>query len=280
MCHPEVPPGARLPDVETEEVQIELDNGERLPAVLALPARTPAPGVLVINDVFGRSGFYEQLTRRIAQGGFVGLDVEYFFREGGVPAGDRPAAMARAQKLDQRRTLDDFDRALAWLATREEVSAGRFGVIGFCMGGTLALDVAASRDDVAAVSYYGFPARARSNMPTPIEAASRMNGPILGHWGTADEGAGMDNVRELERRLAESGIEHEFHFYEGLGHGFLKALLDDESATGHEQACESWTRTIDFWRRELAGGSGRRRPAFALRGAECKGRELSGTDAG
>jgi hypothetical protein len=34
--------------------------------------------------------------------------------------------------------------------------------------------------------------------------------------------------------------------YPGLGHGFLRAFLDDESSAGHEQACEAWVRTLDF----------------------------------
>ena len=70
MCHPEVPPGAALPDVRVEDVEIPVSDG-RMPGLLALPAETPAPAVLVVNDVFGRSGFYDHLTRRIAQAGYV-----------------------------------------------------------------------------------------------------------------------------------------------------------------------------------------------------------------
>lgn len=253
MCHPEVPIGTPLPDVATEEVTITTMSGERLPGLLAKPAKTPAPAVLVINDVFGRSPFYEHLTRRIAQAGFIALDVEYFFRQGPVPADDRAAASARQAKVDQRRTLGDLDDALAWLATNADVSGTRFGTIGFCMGGSLALDMTVSRGDLAAVCYYGFPARARPNVPAPLDVADKMTGPILGHWGTADEGVGMDNVRQLDERLTAAGVEHQFYLYEGFGHGFLKALLDNEGSPGHDQACESWKRTLDFWRWSLEG---------------------------
>jgi carboxymethylenebutenolidase len=145
-------------------------------------------------------------------------------------------------------------------------------VIGFCMGGTLALDLAATRSDLATVSYYGFPARPRPNVPTPIDAAARMRGPILGHWGTADEGVGMDNVRELDRRLTAAAIQHEFHLYGGLPHGFLKALLEDEAAPGHQQACESWRRTLDFWRRALdhSGSEGASRMSSEARGRSAR----------
>ena len=253
MCHPEVPPGTPLPDVRVQEVTIDVDDG-RLPGTLALPPKTPAPAVLVVNDVFGRGDFYEHLTRRIAQAGFVALDVEYFFRQSPVAAGDREGATARARQLDQMGTLDDLDQAVSWLTERPEVKGRRVGTIGFCMGGTLVLDLAASRSDLATVCYYGFPARRGENPlapPAPLEVADEMTGPIQGEWGDQDTGAGMENVQALDEKLRAAGVEHTFHIYKGLGHGFLKALLDNEVAEGHEQACDSWKRTLDFWREHL-----------------------------
>jgi carboxymethylenebutenolidase len=253
MCHPEVPAGTALPEVRVEDVAIDVDDGV-LPGLLALPVRTPAPGVLVVNDVFGRSDFYDHLTRRIAQAGFVALDVEYFFRQAPVAADDREGATARARQLDQMGTLDDLDQAVEWLKARPEVKGARAGTIGFCMGGTLVLDLAASRTDLATVCYYGFPARRGENplaAPAPLEVADEMSGPILGEWGDQDAGVGMENVRALDEKLKAAGIEHSFHIYEGLGHGFLKAFLDKEGAPGHEQACESWKRTLEFWRTQL-----------------------------
>ncbi len=251
MCHPEVPAGTPLPDVRTQEVAIEVEGGLRMPALLALPDATPAAAVLVVNDVFGRGAFYEHLTRRIAQAGYIALDAEYFFREGRVPDGDREAAMARAPKLDNARTLRDLGAATEWLRARNDVLGAKTGAIGFCMGGTFILDLATVRSDLAGVSYYGFPARARPNVPAPLEVAAKMHGPMLGHWGTQDTGVGIDNVRALDTKLNDAKVEHTFHEYEGLGHGFLKAFLDDEKTPGYEQACESWKRTLEFWRQHL-----------------------------
>src|SRR5438270_11277547 len=141
MCHPEVPAGTRPPDVRTEEVAIDVGAGEKMPALLALPERTPAPAVLVVNDVFGRSEFYEHLTRRLAQAGFVGLDPEFFFREGALPEPTREAAMARRPKLDEARTLVDLGAAIDRLRARTDVN-GKIGTIGFCMGGTFVLGLA------------------------------------------------------------------------------------------------------------------------------------------
>src|SRR2546428_4946960 len=122
MCHPEVPLGTIPPPVRTEDVDIKLQTMERMPALLAMPDRTPAPAVLIGNTVRGRSPFYESPARRRAQAGYIALDPEYFFREG--PAADREAAQSRRERLDQTRTLRDLESAAAWLRRRDDVSGG------------------------------------------------------------------------------------------------------------------------------------------------------------
>jgi len=247
VCHPEVPVGAPIPDVRVKDVTIAVEGGA-MRGLLALPERTPAPGILIINDVFGKSPFYGQLARRLAQAGFVAVTPEYFFREGPLSEPTREAAMARAKRLDFKRWSRDMSAAIDWLRTQPALN-GAVGTIGFCMGGTQALLLAARRDDLrATVSYYGFPADSRTEA-SPIELAPKMHGPILGHWGDQDAGAGMENVEKLRAALESAGAEHEFHIYAGLGHGFLKASLEDEKTPGYEQACASWKRTLDFYRR-------------------------------
>jgi carboxymethylenebutenolidase len=250
MCHPEVPAGAPIPDVRVEDAAIPVEGGA-MPGFIAFPEHVPAPGILVINDVFGRSPFYDQLARRLAQAGFVAATPEYFFREGSLPEPTREAAMARAKQLDFKRWGRDMSAAIDWLRLRPEVT-GSVGTIGFCMGGTQALLLAARRDDIAAtVSYYGFPADVRTEA-SPIELAPKMHGPILGHWGDQDAGVGIDNVEKLRVALEAAGVEYEFHIYPGVGHGFLKASLDDPKTPGYEQACTSWRRTLEFYRRCFA----------------------------
>ena len=250
MCHPEVPPGTTSPDVPAEEIEIPVSGGA-MPTLVALPDHTPAPAVLVINDVFGRGSFYEHLARRLAQAGFVAATPEFFFREGPLPEQTREAAMARSKRLDFARTVDDMSAAIDWLKGRPDTT-GAVGTIGFCMGGTIVLLLAARRHDLAAsVCYYGFPADARTPA-RPLDLAPRMHGPILGLWGDQDSGVGMDNVVALDAALSAADVEHEFHIYPGLGHGFLKTSLENESTPGYRQACDSWTRTIARFREWFA----------------------------
>ena len=128
MCHPELPQGQSLPDVRTREEAIRLPSGESLPALVAESEGEPRGAVLVVNDVFGRSPFYENLTRRLAVAGFVAADTEYFFREGPLPEQTREAAMERRQRLDSARAVEDLNAALDWLR-RETGREGRLGTI-------------------------------------------------------------------------------------------------------------------------------------------------------
>jgi carboxymethylenebutenolidase len=246
VCHPEIPLGTVPPPVRTEDVDIKLQTVERMPALLAYPERTPAPAVLIVNDIMGRSPFYENLARRLALAGYIALDPEYFFREG--PVKDREEANARVDRLDQPRTLRDLEAAAAWLRKRVDVSGG-VASIGFCMGGTLVLDLATTGAVDATICFYGFPARRGDSPkapPAPLDIAPQIQGRVLGFWGDQDAGVALEDVAALREKLAAAEIDHEIEVYPGLGHGFMKAFLEDEGSPGHEQACEAWMRTLDF----------------------------------
>ncbi|MBM4433573.1 MAG: dienelactone hydrolase family protein [Chloroflexi bacterium] len=254
MCHPEVPAGTPVPDVATRELWVELESGERMPAMLALPDRTPAPAVIVLTDMYGRSPFYDVITRRLAQAGFVALQPDYYFREGPLAAPTFDNAMARRTALQGSGTLRDLLVTLRWLASVPEAT-GRLGTIGFCGGGTFVLQLAAERKDLASVCYYGFPrghGDPPKEPPAPVEITHKMTGPILGFWGDQDQPCGIQNVQALRSGLQAAAVKHEFHIYPGLGHGFLKQFLEDDEAEGYVEACASWTRTLDFYRKRLA----------------------------
>lgn len=251
MCHPEVPAGEPIPNVTTMEAPVPLAGGEQMPGLLAVPQQTPAAAVLIINDIFGRSPFYENLAQRLAQAGFVAYTPEFFFRLPPLAERTLEAARARRTQLDERDLLRDLDAALRWLAARPEVGGNPVGVIGFCMGGTVVLDFAQRPDVAAAVCYYGFPSHPRPDGKTSIDHAAEMRVPLLGFWGDQDEGVGMDNVERLRAALQQADRPHEFHIYPGVGHAFLSAFLEDASSPGYEAACASWTRTISFYREHL-----------------------------
>jgi dienelactone hydrolase len=254
MCHPEIPEGHTAPEVDRFEVEVPLiGNREKMPALLCRPQTGAGAGVLVVADVFGRTPFYEDLAGRLALAGFTALLPEVFFRQGPLPESTREAAMARREKLDQNQSLIDLTQSIDWLHL-QPFAAGPIGTIGFCMGGTLVLDLAAERDDLATVCFYGFPAGSPgpASPPAPLTLVEHMNGPILGFWGDQDSGVGMENVERLDGLLKARGVDHEFTIHPGLGHGFMAASKLDPGHEAYDAACQSWTRTIEFYRTHIA----------------------------
>jgi dienelactone hydrolase len=253
VCHPDGPTDSAAAH-RREEVLIPVEGGEELPALLVLPAQTPAATILIVNDAFGRSPFYEALAGRLADAGFAALDPEYFFREGPLPEPTFDQAMARMGRVDQRRTLRDLGAAIDWIGGHEW-AGGRVGTIGFCGGGTMVLSLTAERADIGAtVAYYGFPKSRHLtplSAPEPLAIADQLRGPILGHWGDGDTGVGIENVEELRSRLADAGVDADLRIYPGVGHGFLKSFLAEEGSEGHAQARDAWALTLDFLHRHL-----------------------------
>ena len=250
MCHPEVLPGTRTPEVTREEVLILVGDGESMPAMLATPDTGPAPSVLVIADVFGRSPFYEDLAARIATAGFEAVLPDFFHRVGPLAERTREAAFARRRLLDEKGAVEDLRASLRWLRERPG-AADRVGTVGFCMGGSYVLHLAATETDLVSVCYYGFPQHGLPGGSTALELAGRMTGPMLGFWGDQDEGVGMANVAELARRLDENGVDFRRKVYPGLGHGFLARTEFDAANDAYEPACDSWTMSLDLWRQHL-----------------------------
>lgn len=255
MCHPD---GTFLGDHGTPagaEEHLRLPSGDEMPAyVVGDPG---AAGVLVIHDIFGTSRFYEGLCDQLAEAGYFAVLPDCFFREGPLAEMTLPASHARYARFDEQRTLRELSYVLDWLKdTGHAGDSERIGTIGFCMGGTIGLDLAAERSDLATVCYYGFPAAVRRtherSAPPPLNLVDHISGPIIGFWGALDEPVGMDNVERLERELVGRGVQFECVIYPGVVHAFMGAPTVDTSAADSVAAADSWQRTLAFLSTSLA----------------------------
>jgi carboxymethylenebutenolidase len=237
MCHDHCPKPMSGGDTLTErDLTISLDEGS-LPAYLVTPDATPAPAVLLLHDVNGPNAFYHDVARRLAAAGYATLLPDLFHRHPPLDDTSREAIFARMQATEQAGLLDDIESALIWLKDHA-ATTGQLAVIGFCMGGTLAL-LSAAR--------YGFPNRERTPtapiVPLDDSEVAGLQSPILAFWGTSDAGVGMDNVDAYDAKLNQYHKHHEFVRYDGLPHGFLTF---DEGSPNYAGASDSWNRTLAF----------------------------------
>src|SRR4051812_24394410 len=131
-----------------------------MPATTPLSVHAPTGdrkgGVVVFQEAFGVNEHIEDICRRLADAGWLAVAPHLFHRSGDPKLGydDMSQVMPHMSALNPQDIGEDIDAAFVHLAG-EGVALGNSGVVGFCMGGTLALWTATQRDIGAAVTFYG-----------------------------------------------------------------------------------------------------------------------------
>lgn len=213
-------------------------------AFCALPAATPAPAVLVFQEVFGINDNIRGLAGQLADAGYLALAPDVFWRieprferkdESGLADG-----MARVRQLDLELATADITATTAHALAMPECD-GRIGGVGFCLGGTLAYLFAArtrvaGRGPDAVVSYYG------SAVHGMLDLAPRIECPVLFHYGARDPYIPAEQIDDVERALA-GRPDVVVHRYDA-GHAFSN--WDAPSMYDEPAARVAWERTLRF----------------------------------
>jgi carboxymethylenebutenolidase len=122
---------------------------------------------------------------------------------------------------------------------------GRVGVVGFCMGGGIALDTAARRALGAAVTFYGGGVvEGRFGLPSLVAAAPGLRTPWLGLYGDLDKGIPPEQVEELRTAAARATVTTEVVRYADADHGFNND--DRPEVFDADAAGDAWRRTLSW----------------------------------
>jgi carboxymethylenebutenolidase len=213
-------------------------NGERVGGYLV---GSGAGKVIVIHEIFGLNDHIRSLADRFAADGFTAFAIDLF---DGRTSDALEGGFALAQALDWDRASGLVRDALRALGGGR---ASSVALVGFCMGGSVALTAAASASAsipslAGCVDFYGIPAPDKGDL-------SRIRTRVLGHFADGDPYIANDRVDVLEQLLAGAGIETTFHRYRHDGHGFVR-----EDPDGAATAL-SWQRTVAFLRDVLPSGA-------------------------
>jgi carboxymethylenebutenolidase len=217
-------------------------NGSTAVGYLAAPEGGGGPGLIVIQEWWGLVDHIRDVCDRFAAAGFVALAPDlYHGRTVAEPDEAGKAMMA----LEMGRAARDMSGAVDEVARRS--GAAGVGVIGFCMGGGLALVLATQRPDAVAavVACYGV-------IPWPDAQPdySAMSAAMLGHYASEDDFFTPAAAEALGEQLRGLGKEAEIIVYPGTDHAFFNDTRPE--VYNAEAAGLLWDRSLAFFRSHLS----------------------------
>jgi carboxymethylenebutenolidase len=185
----------------------------------------------------------EQVVDRFADNGFVALAPDLYHGETTTEP-DEAGKLMMAMNMAQ--AAKDMGGAVDHLLGLDSVTTSKLGVTGFCMGGGLALMLAAQRPDAisACVPFYGL-------IPWPDAHPdwSQLDAAVLGHFAENDSFFSPDQVRALEDQLRSHGKEVELIIHPGVEHAFFN---DSRPEVHHEETSQrAFDHTVEFLRNNI-----------------------------
>ena len=215
------------------DITLQSSDGHEFGAYRADPQGAIKGGIVVIQEIFGVNSHIRSICDRLAAQGYVAIAPAIFDRtkrnfQSGYSAQEIELARGFLGNIDWEAYLRDSDAARANIA-----DVGNVGIVGFCLGGSVAF-LAATRlaGFSAACGFYGGQVATFANEEPKC--------PVQLHFGSDDQSIPMSNVDKVRALRPECDL----YVYEGAGHGFNC----DERASFDEQAAKlAWERTLDFF---------------------------------
>lgn len=199
------------------------------------------PGVIVIQEWWGLVPHIENVADRFAEAGFTALAPDLYHGESSSEPDGAGKLMMGLNLAQAAKDLSGAVDHLVTITSREHV-----GVVGYCMGGGLALVLACQRPDavVAAAPYYGV-----IPWPTAQPDWGRLSAKVVGEYAELDDFAGPDTVRALETQLRDLGKDASLHVHAGCHHAFF----NDTRPEVYDRAAAdlAFGRTVELFRSTL-----------------------------
>ncbi|GAA2748976.1 dienelactone hydrolase family protein [Kitasatospora cinereorecta] len=241
-----------MAEVAVESRWVGLGGGPE--AYLAAPAEQAARGAVVVaGEFFGVNRHLREICGRLAREGYAALAPDFYWRDtrrAGFGYDEEGRTEGRRLMTALRREEVLADLTAARRVAEECAGTGGVGMLGFSLGGHIAVLGAGELPFDLVVSYYGgwlldggIPL---AEPVAPVARAERIaerTGFLLGFFGADDFVMPLDEWHRVGERLRAAGVAHEQVTYEGVGHGFFN---DARPETFDEKAAaDAWRRTLD-----------------------------------
>ena len=225
-----------------ETLTYQADGLTMISQLFVEPGAERRPGVLVFPEAFGLGEHALSRARRLAALGYAALACD--LHGDGRLIDDLQEAIALLQPLyaEPARTRARAGAGLAALTARAEVDASRTAAIGFCFGGTMALELARSGADIKAT--VGF----HSGLATaaPKTDAKAIKGHVLVCIGADDSLIPAEQRADFEAEMRAAGVDWQMHLYGGTVHSFTnpeaaRRNMPDKIRYSPEADARSWS---------------------------------------
>jgi carboxymethylenebutenolidase len=213
-------------------------NGGTCDGYLATPGSGKGPGVIVIQEWWGLVDHIRDVAERFAAEGFVALAPDFYH---GAKTDEPDEAMRLLMGMAMDQAAKDIQGSARYLDSRDEVSSEGVGVVGFCMGGSLALWSGALADEVkVAVGFY--PGVPWENMsPTWGNYANKS---AMIHASEDDGTSKADGIQTAVQGIETAGGTVEVYDYPGSHHAFFNNERPEVHDSAHSEV--AWRRTLDL----------------------------------
>ena len=220
------------------------------------PSRQPSsevPGVVLYMDAFGPRPALDAMAERLAREGYVVLLPDLFYRYGDYGPFDAKTAFSEESTRTVLRgmieaTSQDMTRrdSAAFLEALTQAGAtGRIGTVGYCMGGSRAINAAAAYPDriAAAASFHG--GRLATDTPdSPHLNVATIKGRVYVGSAGVDGSFPPEQSALLAEALRRAEIDHIIENYVGMAHGWA---VSDHSIYDERGAERHWKRLLTFF---------------------------------
>jgi dienelactone hydrolase len=240
-------------EIKTETVEYK-QGGKTLEGYLAYDTAAPGkrPGVLVVHEWMGLNAYAKSRAEQLANLGYVAFAADIYGK--GVRPTDAKAAgeTSALYKKDRALMRKRISAALDALKKQKNVERKKIAAIGYCFGGTVALELARSGADIAGVvSFHG-----GLDTPTPQDA-KKIKAKVLALHGADDPYVTADQVKAFEDEMRAGGVNWELVKYSKSVHGFTNPDNGGDNSKGVAYNAEadkrSWQAMKDFFA-EIFGG--------------------------
>lgn len=217
---------ATLPTVRTTTA-----SGKSVSGVVAMPAKTPAPAVVLIHEWWGLNDQIKAMADAFAKEGYVAIAVDLY---DGKVATSPQDARSYMQGVNGGEATETLQAWVKFLREHKDVN-GKVGTVGWCFGGAWSLNASIATPVDATVVYYG-------RVTPPADKLAKLQGPVLGHFATKDKFINKKMVDGFVAEMKKAGKPLDYHWYEA-DHAFANPTGGryDEAA-----AKTSWQRTLEF----------------------------------